>query len=121
MASRCEKVVPRTNGYDLFVASSFDENSGAYDTYGPAIRCEGYRISISVPAQIGTSVVHIPQSCVTTTDTCVGPLDPAVPSSADVATVCIDSWEWYQSWGDVQWGGWSRPDPTVDHCVPVQY
>lgn len=97
----CVRVEPQSNGVTIFVPVMPVERIPSGDV------CWGYKITIT--ANTSSQPVHVPQVCVTTTGTCVGPFDNTVPvpDLAQPLQVCAETRAWWKVdgvWQDYQAG-----------------
>lgn len=110
----CGRVEPQTNGVNLYVAYWSYQSSNEEG-------CEGYKVSLAA----GTSdhLVHVPQICLTTIGTCVGPVDEFVPEpdlTQSPLRACVQKVSWWGSRGSGQWTDTEQTwDATDLGCVEV--
>jgi hypothetical protein len=116
-ASLCTRLVSSSSRDAVYVPVSWHTEPNYYDQYGDLVFCDGYVLTITPTAEVGTTTVHVPQVCLTTTGTCLGPADPAVPDHLSVATVCITGHEWIMSKGGTLWFEADEQGPVDDRCL----
>lgn len=100
----CPRIEPEPGGVNVYVAASYDEFNG-YDD------CIGYKVSI-VTRTAGLPV-HVPQVCLTTTGTCVGPVDQTIPGPDQTQSpveICAVPVLWYRPSGSTD--PWTN-DPII--------
>ena len=112
----CPRVQPFANGAVIYIATESSQTPDEVD-------CSGEKITVT--AQTTGQPVHVPQICLTTTGTCVGPVDQTVPVPATTQplTICIQPIAWSEpSSGNGQWTDATAPadllHPSLG-CVTV--
>ena len=98
-ATICPRIQPQPNGAKVYVPVSYDGSAGSD-------LCLGYEISIAVSTS--GQPVHVPQVCLTTTGTCVGPIDETLPvpdGAQSPLELCVQPMFWEKPAGST--GGWS--------------
>jgi len=96
LATVCPRIESNANSVVVYVATGSDQTSD--ETV-----CTGYKITVE--SQTGQPV-HIPQICLTTTGTCVGPVDETIPGLAageSPLTVCVQAVYWWRANSTTQW------------------
>jgi hypothetical protein len=83
----CARIVPTPGGAVVYVATTT-----SLTPY--TLTCSGEKITVTT--QTTGQPVHVPQICLTTTGTCVGPVDETVPvpTTMQPLTVCIQPTSW---------------------------
>jgi hypothetical protein len=110
----CRRVESQPNGYTIYLGyASF--------VAGGELYCGGYKITATTGPQSDTPV-HVPLLCLTTTETCVGPIDETVQapdSSQSPLHLCVQSASWEEI-GSGEWLDTTSPDgPTSPGCIDV--
>src|SRR5262249_11558334 len=92
IATVCPRVESSGDTTTVYIA----DNAGhAPDFLG----CAGYKVTVEGAPGSTTQHVHVPQVCLTTTNTCVGPAnqDVTAPTVPGTATVCVVPAFWWHS------------------------
>ena len=110
LAVICPRIVPTPGGAAIYVATT----TAITQT---ALTCSGEKITVTV--QTTGQPVHVPQICLTTTGTCVGPVDETVPvpATAQPLTVCVQPTSWTEPAAAP--GQWSESPITADLLHPA--
>jgi len=120
-AKFCTRIVSASGSYEVYVPVTWYSDSSRYDPYGNDVVCQGYVITITPSAEVGTTTVHVPEVCLTTTDTCVGPANPSIPDQANVASTCLDGRQWLMSRSGALIYETSEQEAVSDACATVAY
>lgn len=110
LAVICPRVVPVQGGAAIYVATTASVTQ-------TALTCSGEKITVTV--QTAGQPVHVPQICLTTTGTCVGPVDETVPVPATTQplTVCVQPTSWTEQ--NATPGQWTETPIAADLLHPA--
>jgi len=106
----CARIVPTSGGAAIYVAT-------ATSVTQTSVTCSGEKITVTL--QTTGQPVHVPQICLTTTGTCVGPVDDTVPVPATTQplTVCVEPTSWTEQFTAI--GQWSETPMAADTLDPA--
>lgn len=105
-ATECRRIETHPNGADVYLAYAATHSGGI-------TTCTGYKVSVT--GQTAGQPVHVPQLCVTTTGTCVGPFDTTVPGPDILQSpvqVCDQAMTWSAPTGTSWWTDQATPGAT---------
>lgn len=110
LAVVCPRIVPTAGGAAIYVATTASITP-------TTLTCSGEKITVTV--QTTGQPVHVPQICLTTTGTCVGPVDETVPVPArpQPLTVCVQPMSWSEP--SATPGQWTDSPIAADALHPA--
>lgn len=113
-ATECRRAETGTSSANVYLAYTASHSAGR-------TTCVGYKISVT--AQTTGQPEHVPQFCLTTTGTCVGPIDETVPGTDVLQSpiqVCDQAMTWSDQTGTGQWTDQTTPAAAGNlGCVQV--
>jgi len=114
-ATTCERVVTSDGKVSVYVAATSDDT-------GSAVACSGYRVTLAAGQDAGTTPVHVPQACVTITNTCAGPVDTTLPlPTVVITTVCVQPADWTETKATGVWTDSTGPGLPSLGCTTLEH